>query len=50
MTQNILKKHDFIGLAKAVINAEVEAIEALMIVWMKILLSPVKQYSPVKVG
>ena len=29
MTQNTLKKHDFIGLAKAVINAEVEAIEAL---------------------
>ena len=29
MTQNKLKKHDFIGLAKAVINAEVEAIEAL---------------------
>jgi len=30
MTQKILKKHDFISLAKAVINAEVEAIEALI--------------------
>ncbi len=29
MTQNTLKNHDFIGLAKAVISAEVEAIEAL---------------------
>ena len=30
MTQNILKKHDFIDLAKAVINAEVKAIQALI--------------------
>ena len=29
MTQNAIKNHDFIGLAKAVISAEVEAIEAL---------------------
>ena len=29
MSQNIIEKHDFIGLAKAVISAEVEAIEVL---------------------